>query len=70
MPDKLVFTSGLPFEWISTWSYAKAFEWFNKHNVKTKKMIHAQSPNSFLVLTTHGEHVYGKITNKLVKWYQ
>ena len=68
MPDALVFTSGLPFDWVPTASYEKAYEWYKKHK-PNNKMIHAQSPSSFLVLTAHGLEVYGKITNKLVKWY-
>ena len=69
MPNQLVFPSGLPFEWLSTRSYAKALEWYNKHNPNTKPMIWAQSPTTFYVLTSHGEGIFKKITKKLVTAY-
>ena len=69
MPDKLTFTEKIPFEWISTWSYKKAHKWLSLHT-KNNKMVHAVSPDYFIVLTSLGKDVYGKLTKKLIKWYR
>ena len=68
MPDTLTFTEKIPFEWIPTASYTKAHEWLNLHNPRTRKMVHAVSPNNFIVLTSLGKDLHGKLTNKLIKW--
>ena len=70
MPDDLTFATGLPLEWVSTGSYAKALKWLNLHDPDKHKMIHAQSSSSFLVLTSAGRDKYKKITKKLIKKYR
>ena len=68
-PDSLTFTSGLPFDWIPTFCYDKAYKWLMKHSQR-HRMVWAQSSSSFLVLTTTGQRLHGKITKNLVKWYE
>ena len=68
-PDRLTFTSGLPFDWIPTACYTKAHKWLTKHSEK-HKMVWARSPSSFLVLTSTGHRLHDKITKDLVKWYE